>query len=42
LLEGEALAARCAASARAYAVAPENTWDARAQTVLESLGCLGT
>jgi glycosyltransferase involved in cell wall biosynthesis len=42
LLEDEALAARCAANARAYAVAPENTWDARAQTVLESLGCLAT
>jgi glycosyltransferase involved in cell wall biosynthesis len=42
LLEDEALAARCAANARAYAVAPENMWDARAQTVLESLGCLAT
>jgi len=38
LLEDEALAARCAANARAYAVAPDNGWDARAHTVLESLG----
>jgi glycosyltransferase involved in cell wall biosynthesis len=38
LLEDEALAARCAVNARAYAVAPDNGWDARAHTVLESLG----
>ena len=38
MLEDHGLAARYAAAARAYATAPENTWDARARTVLESLG----
>ncbi|MGA2513474.1 MAG: glycosyltransferase [Candidatus Limnocylindrales bacterium] len=38
LLEDDALAARSAAAARAYAVAPDHTWDARARTVLDTLG----
>lgn len=38
LLDDEPFSARCAANARAYAVASDNTWDARAETVLKSLG----
>jgi glycosyltransferase involved in cell wall biosynthesis len=38
MLTEDGLAERCAAAARAYAVAPDNTWDARARTVLETLG----
>jgi glycosyltransferase involved in cell wall biosynthesis len=38
MLTEDGLAERCAAAARAYTVAPANTWDARARTVLETLG----
>jgi glycosyltransferase involved in cell wall biosynthesis len=38
LLEDEALASRCSTNARAYACSASNTWDARATTVLETLG----
>jgi glycosyltransferase involved in cell wall biosynthesis len=38
MLTEDGLAERCAAAARAYAEAPDNTWDARARTVLETLG----
>jgi glycosyltransferase involved in cell wall biosynthesis len=38
MLTEDGLAERCAAAARAYAVDPANTWDARACTVLETLG----
>jgi glycosyltransferase involved in cell wall biosynthesis len=38
MLTEDGLADRCAAAARAYAVDPANTWDARAGTVLETLG----
>lgn len=38
LLEDEALAGRCSTNARAYACSASNTWDARATTVLETLG----
>ena len=38
MLTEDGLAERCAAAARAYAVDPANTWDARAATVLETLG----
>ncbi len=38
LLTDEAEAARLSADARAFACAPGSTWDARARTVLETLG----
>jgi hypothetical protein len=38
LLLDESLARRYAANARAFAVAPDSTWSARAATVMESLG----
>jgi glycosyltransferase involved in cell wall biosynthesis len=38
MLTEDGLAERCAAASRAYTVAPENTWDARALTVLRTLG----
>lgn len=38
ILQDEALARRLAAGARAYACSPGATWDARAATVIESLG----
>ena len=38
MLTEDGLADRCAAAARAYAVDPANTGDARAGTVLETLG----
>jgi len=38
LLLDEALARSYAANARAFAVAPDSTWGARAATVIESLG----
>jgi glycosyltransferase involved in cell wall biosynthesis len=41
VLEDDRLAARMAGAARAYARSPEATWDARAQTVLSTLGISG-
>jgi glycosyltransferase involved in cell wall biosynthesis len=38
LLKDEPEAARLSANARAFACAPESTWDARARTVLRTLG----
>jgi glycosyltransferase involved in cell wall biosynthesis len=38
ILEDAGLARRLAESARRYACSPESTWDARARTVLTSLG----
>ncbi len=38
MLTEDGLAERCAVAARAFAEAPDNTWDARGRTVLETLG----
>ena len=42
ILQDEDLARRMAANARAYACSPEATWDARARTVLATLGLDGS